>query len=405
MKPLKILYYSSHPGLNLTDRTGYGTHMREVIHAFREKGHEVRTVIMGGDSPRLESATSDNSTPSKTRMIKDWLKKLIPGSLWERIKISLLLRNDNKFYQKLLKEIEAFQPDMIYERASFMQISGVLAAKNKGIFHVLEMNAPYLEEQIEFTGHLVFEKEALKIEKQQFELSSAVCVVSSALKNQFEEKHQLPADKIIVTPNAINLDKIETDPERVAQIRNQYRLEDKKVLGFVGSIFPWHGVDLIIKAMARLGDEFPNLRLLIVGDGEIREQLEQLRDSNQLQDKVIFTGSVDHRDVFNFIKNMDITIMARSNWYGSPVKIFEYGAMGKVIIAPDNIPVKDVMVPGEDGLLVHDSVDELTKAIRTLLEDEDLSNQLAQNFYNKVIKNHVWSKVADDVLALRGIKA
>ena len=70
-----------------------------------------------------------------------------------------------------------------------------------------------------------------------------------------------------------------------------------------------------------------------MGDGEILSDLKLLCSNLNISDSVIFTGSVAHADVFAYIDLMEIAVMAKSNWYGSPVKIFEYGAMKKAIIS------------------------------------------------------------------------
>ena len=95
---------------------------------------------------------------------------------------------------------------------------------------------------------------------------------------------------------------------------------------------------------------------------------------------------------------MDITIGADSHWYGFPVKIFEYGGMGKAIIAPDNIPVRDVMVDGEDGILVQPNAESIRKAIEKLIENPDLRKEIAQNFQEKVLANHKWIDNAERVI-------
>jgi len=95
---------------------------------------------------------------------------------------------------------------------------------------------------------------------------------------------------------------------------------------------------------------------------------------------------------------MDVCVMAKSNWYGSPVKIFEYGLLKKPIIAPDNLPVRDVMVNMHDGILIHENDLDLEKAICNLLENKSLSDRLANNFYNKVISKFKWSNAAERII-------
>lgn len=79
---MKILYYSPHPHLKLEDNTGYGTHMREIIQAFRSLGHEVFPVIMGGIC-RKDTQDQDVGMKNTTK-IK--IKKYIPSILWETLK-------------------------------------------------------------------------------------------------------------------------------------------------------------------------------------------------------------------------------------------------------------------------------------------------------------------------------
>lgn len=90
--------------------------------------------------------------------------------------------------------------------------------------------------------------------------------------------------------------------------------------------------------------------------------------------------------------------MARSNWYGSPIKIFEYGALGKAIIAPDNIPVNDVMIHNEDGLLISNDLFKLSYALLTLLNDKEKREILGKTFQKKVLNEHTWINNARVIL-------
>ncbi|HEU4717748.1 MAG TPA: glycosyltransferase, partial [Bacteroidia bacterium] len=129
---MKILYYSPHPALNLSAQTGYGTHMREMIRAFREAGHEVKTCIRGGEQMPVSSggATAGNG--------KRLLKKIIPRFLWRTLKERRLMREDKISEAVLAKAMEEFQPDVIYERAAYLCISGRNVAVRKKIPHIVE---------------------------------------------------------------------------------------------------------------------------------------------------------------------------------------------------------------------------------------------------------------------------
>jgi glycosyltransferase involved in cell wall biosynthesis len=167
----------------------------------------------------------------------------------------------------------------------------------------------------------------------------------------------------------------------------------------VGSIFKYHGVDRLLEAFANLVNEHPekSFRLLVVGDGMVLPDLKKIAIKLGVNKKVIFFGNVPHRDVYTYIDLMDIAVMASSNWYGSPVKVFEYGAMSKAIVAPDNVPMRDVMVNGTEGILVNDGLDEVFNALNKLVFDDTLRLELAKRFHDKVEKQYTWDIVALDI--------
>ena len=163
-------------------------------------------------------------------------------------------------------------------------------------------------------------------------MSERVVVVSSALKKYLTDRYPEVENKVIVTPNAINLNKLKVEEKSVSKLRSKLHFDQKTVIGFVGSIFPYHGVDRLLDAFASLSSSYPDARLLIVGDGETRTQLEARSSQLKLHEKIHFSGNVKHSEVPNYIELMDIAVMPKSNWYGSPVKIFEYALV--TIVSP-----------------------------------------------------------------------
>lgn len=395
---MKIVYYSAHPNLMLNSPSGYGTHMREMIKAFERAGHEVTPIIMGD-----VKNTSEGGHVVSESQPKLVVKRMTPSFVWESMKDYLLLNKDLAYENYLKEKLVEIKPDLVYERANCLQLSGVHAARKFGIPHILEMNAPYVEERKDhFAISSLFERRASKIEKQQLMLTGSVIVVSEALKTYFLEKHKIAPEPFLVLPNAVDPEKVQAYEERVAEIVSRYNFDGKIVVGFVGSLFKWHGVDQLIRAVKLLRDAGFNIALLVVGDGAIKSELEHLSQSLQLGKHVVFTGSVPHKEVFNYIEAMDITVMANSNWYGSPVKLFEYGAMNKPVIAPSNGPVKEIIKSEVDGLLIENEFD-LERHLRRLIEHPALREKLASSFNQKVLKEHTWERNAEKVLEKAGI--
>jgi glycosyltransferase involved in cell wall biosynthesis len=392
---MKILYYSSHPNLGLNDKAGYGTHMREMIKAFEMLGHEVLPVIMGGVEVKeidKKNQASDNFS------LKAFLRKYTPASIWKTLLDIKLLQFDKKAEAVLKAKVAEFKPDLIYERGAYFQLSGVNVANNAGVKHILENNSPYVEESAVFErsrGYLY--SGALKAEKELLEKTDKVLVVSTALKEYYVKKHKINPDKILVTPNCINLDIVKVDEKLKQKISDKYDLQNKIIIGFVGSIFPYHGVDNLIEAFSVVSKNRPDIKLMIVGDGETLQNLK--KRASDLKIDVIFTGSVKHKDVFTYIDLMDITVMPKSNWYGSPIKIFEYGSLGKAVIAPDNVPVRDVMVNKIDGLLIEETIEGLTNALNQFLDNEILRKSTGIAFRRKIENHYTWKKIAEEVLS------
>jgi len=390
---MKILYYSPHPHLSMHAPTGYGTHMREMIASWRRMGIEVYTCIAGdvaGEEYRSQETVKGGRFSS--------VKRVIPRVLWESMRDVSLIRFDRSQERVLAEQIKKVQPDVIYERVAYLQNSGIKMARKYGIRHVSEINAPYPQERISFSGKSFFVSAARNIEREILVRSDGISVVSSALKQYLVNILPEAESKITVVPNAVNPIDIDFSEEKIAELKHSYGLGKELVVGFVGSMFPYRGVDILIKAFAKIPDEL-QVRLLIVGDGAILHELKSLARAQGVFQRVIFTGSVPHREVYENIHIMDICCMPKSNWYGSPVKIFEYALMRKPVIAPNEVPMHDVMGP-DDGELVEPDVDDFYHALMKLIENEDRRNLIANNWHEKVMQEYTWDEAAQKTLTL-----
>lgn len=363
-----------------------------MICAFKQQGNIVEELIIGNNDYPFERINQTN---------KNFLKKFVHKYIWRSAKDYALIKRDKDSERLIEKTIRQFNPDVVYERASFLCSSGLNICKRFNIKYVVEVNAPFSQEMKWFEGaNSFFGSVSDRILRSQLNYSNKVITVSSALKNYLKE-YCNDDSKITVTPNSVNESTIQIDSLCQDQLKKKYEItQNTIVIGFVGSIFPYHGVDLLIKAFSEVKKIFYNhdIKLLIVGDGYMLEELKQLTKTNKTEDDVIFTGSVKHENIFTYIDLMDVTVMAKSNWYGSPVKIFEYGALGKAIIAPDVSPVRDVMEDGVDGLLVQPSVEKISEALNKFLGDPDLRKKLGNNFKSKVLSNYTWYQTAETIL-------
>ena len=108
-----------------------------------------------------------------------------------------------------------------------------------------------------------------------------------------------------------------------------------------------------------------------------------------ISDVVRFTGGVPYQDISSYLSLMDICVLPSTEWYCSPIKLFEYGLMGKAVIASDHACVHEIIENERTGWIVSD-VEEMTYAMRVLLEDISKRQRLGLAFINKVISSFLW---------------
>jgi len=211
----------------------------------------------------------------------------------------------------------------------------------------------------------------------------------------------VPENRIRVTPNAVDVERFDSDRISGAGIRARYGLGGETVIGFAGSFTKWHGLDLLIEATAGLMAEFPGLRLLLVGDGARRQASEALAAELGIADRVVFTGKVPHAEMPEHMAAMDLGVMPASNVYGSPMKVFEYMAMGRPAVAPRYRPLEEAIVDGEDGLLFTPGDGaSLQNCLRAMVSDPAFRLRLGQAARAKVRSRHQWIHNAEAVIQL-----
>jgi len=203
------------------------------------------------------------------------------------------------------------------------------------------------------------------------------------------------ADKLVVLPNAVDVERFKPDPELGTQTRASFQLTDHPLLVFVGSFYQWHDIATLLRAFSLVLKLHSDAHLLMVGDGTEREAMMKLTTSLGMDGAVHFTGFVTHTEVSQFVNAADIAVvpvpaMKQEMWL-SPMKLFEYMASGKAVVASAMGQIKDVIRDGENGLLVP-AGDEtaMADAINKLIEDVPLRIVLGKQAREVAVQNHSW---------------
>src|SRR5262249_2761842 len=210
--------------------------------------------------------------------------------------------------------------------------------------------------------------------------------------------------KVHVFPNGVNPDQFYPAPRDPAW-RKRLGLGDSPVLGFVGGLRPWHGIEVLPEVLERLSARHRGIRLVIVGDGPLRPELERGLQERGLNGQAILTGALPHEDVPAVIRQFDVALAPYPAldhpFYFSPLKLFEYMACGIPVVAPDCGQIADILSNGKTGLR-HPPGDlgALTDACDQLLQDSDQRAALGQSAARLVRSNYTWERNACRVVEL-----
>jgi glycosyltransferase involved in cell wall biosynthesis len=213
----------------------------------------------------------------------------------------------------------------------------------------------------------------------------------------------VPREKIVVVRNGVDDAFLkEADPRPV---RARYGLDGKTVLGFTGFARPWHGLDQVVRYLASRGD---GLHLLLVGEGEVRAGLEKLARELGVADRMTVTGVVQRADLPAHIAAFDVALQPAATAYASPLKIFEYMALARAIVAPASDNIREILNDGRDALLFAPGVEAaFFERLDALIGDPDLRARLgAAARANLLREDLTWAanaarveRIAQDLLA------
>jgi glycosyltransferase involved in cell wall biosynthesis len=290
------------------------------------------------------------------------------------------LAGDPRRASFVVDRVRAFGASALYERMALHTEAGSVAARTLGIPHLVELNAPLVDEASTYRG-LKHRAEAEELEGHVLAAADLVLAVTRPLA---DHARRCGATRVEVAPNAVAWDRFAAF-ERVEQDGSEV------VAVFAGTLRTWHGIDVIAEAWSWLGADAPHLR--VIGDGPGREQLESVGA------EVI--GTVAHDTVPTLLAATDIGLAPYTREgprYFSPIKLFEYLAAGLAVVAGDLPGVVDVV--GDDCAVVIPAGDpiRLAKAVSALAADAPRRSELARAGRATVALNHTWRHRAEHIL-------
>lgn len=385
-------------------------HIYHTIRGLQRAGHEVTLLALQG---RQVLCTKDLQVFKSDKRLANQYGQLGLGGtyLFKRFE-SVVRRLQSELRLPYLALFDSFRMaeagsinlkgfDLIHERFNLLSLGGVWASKRLGIPLVLEVNADLLEQR-KFKGtpekglRRLF---AVWATRMCFSAAAKIICISESLKDQLRTKWNIDERKLTVLPCAADVEAFGANHDTRVVRRGLGLTTTEPVVIWMGGFYPWHDLDLLLKSFTLVLQRHPDSKLLLVGDGQTRASVERLVQKNGLRHAVILTGAIAHTSMPEMLSIADVAVVpsapvpASHGGTGTPLKLFEYMAAGKAIVATAQNHTADVIQDGHNGLLVEaGNVEGFAEAMLTLLNDPAERGRLGQNARQLAVELYSWEQ-------------
>jgi glycosyltransferase involved in cell wall biosynthesis len=378
MSGMHLGYLSGAPRVSTrpeAELAGPRAHILGVINAFRALSWDVHPFIAGDRVPRYWITSGSEQAISKS-----WWRTLATDML----RLTMGARNACKARRELEGKVE-----WVYERFAVMQALG-RALQQQGVPWVLETNA-LLFHEAKADRHSVFLSGLARYQElKAYQQCDVLVCVSETLKQLIVELG-IDANKIIVVPNGVDTELY--NPCR----QDAHRCHHGFTIGFLGGLSPWQALDLLLEAIHELrGQGCDNLRLTIVGDGPARQAWEDKAAQLGLDTAVVFTGRVPPGQVAQYIAGFDVGYsgpvqLGVGKMYLSPLKLYEYMAMAKPVVAAAFEDARRLVAGKDTGFLFQPGdKEDLKRALWEAYTKRLSLPAMGQQSRAEIVAHHSW---------------
>jgi glycosyltransferase involved in cell wall biosynthesis len=383
---MKILYICSADLSGTFGSLGSVRHIMEVSENLHRLGNKVRLIVPG-------YARYPHFTPIKLIYVPI-------------IKVRFLRTLVYEFLAPLftLFHIFLWKPDIVYWRQAYLTVFPVLLSRLFGKKIITEVNGLTIDEVESEPLSDIRKKIILVFERFNYRFSSHLICVAPKIRTRILEHYRLPKGKASVILNGVNSDRMPVMDS--GEAKAQVGLDaDKYVIGFVGHLFPWDGIEYLIEAAPEIIREVKGVHFLIIGHGLWGEHLPELAEQKGLSKYFVFAGKVPWEKLYIYVNAFDVATAPYSQAINfqsgrSSLKILEYFACKKPVVASKTDVIPEVVDLTERGLGITVTPEDpgaLAKAILRLLKDDGLRKKMGKEGRNYVEKERSWKIVAKKI--------
>lgn len=381
---MRILYVALRESIPGTH--GGAVHVLEVARQLTRRGHEMTVVV------RQEAGRADRETLDGFQVIR-----LPVGSKY-------LLFRKRPLLAQFVQEIK---PDVLMERYYNFAGAGIMAAQALGVPSMLEVNAPLLDPP--GTPKAIADTFLLGwMRRRAFQQASSANRIVTPLAATVPTS--VPREKIREIPWGANVevfDRARLDTTRIQELATQINPERRRVVLFLGSFRPWHGVTDFLNVAREIVRHRQDVLFLMVGSGELLGKARQTVERNGLQEYIALTGAVPYDQVPYYLAVADVGVAPfktslhaplQVGFYWSPLKIHEYMAMALPVITIDVHPLNQIVRQGQEGLLYHEGdLPAIRAHIECLVDDNAVARRLGEAGRKRVVEKFSWQKHAEQL--------
>ena len=385
---LKILHILDH---SIPLHSGYTFRTKNIFHAQQKLGWSP----IGLTTIKHEQACSGQWAEKETVDGLCFYRSplLDVSESWFGIQFQLI----KTLAQRLEEVIELEKPDLLHAHSPVLNVLPALWVARKHKLPVIYEIRAFWEDAAVDHGtytegswkyHMVRSLETFACKR-----ANHISVLCEGIKNDLIDRG-VPASKLTIIPNGINLEDFQ-DCQPDEGLRKTWNLSGKQVIGFIGSFYRYEGLDLLVSAFAKLVNLQDNLVLLLVGGGEVKQELEAQIQSLGIGEKVIMPGRIPHDQIPGVYGLVDLfvypRVAIRLTELVTPLKPLEAMIVSKPLVASNIGGHRELIHDGETGVLFPPGdIDALSAALHELLNDQVRMMKLATQGYSWAKEKRSW---------------
>ncbi len=242
-----------------------------------------------------------------------------------------------------------------------------------------------------------------KVASFLYRRSAHTVVVTPAFKDYLISKREIPAEKISIVPNGVDVEAF-ANSDSTSHIRTSLNLEGKFVVCYIGTIGMAHGLGTLVEAAANLQTSAPQVAFVVVGEGAEKESVMKMARSRELKN-LHFVNEQPRESIPAFLHASDaaIVLLKRTELFKTviPTKLLEAMACERPVILGVDGQAREILEQAQCGIFVEpENVEQIVQAVLRLCAHRDLASTMGKNGYRFVMRNFSRSETARNYLAV-----